>query len=143
MNDGIQNRIARPRAIYLAGGMNMNDEGWNDVWKSTDEGITWERIVNHAPWTKRQGQVLLVWKDVLWLIGGLEPKLNTGVGDTWFTTDGINWQKTNTDGPWRGREDHGVAVWRDALWLVGGMNDQWTWDEGVWKGSISSTTKKI
>jgi hypothetical protein len=107
------------------------------------EPVLQDRYVTHAPWTKRQGQVLLVWKDVLWLIGGLEPKLNTGVGDTWFTTDGINWQKTNTDGPWRGREDHGVAVWRDALWLVGGMNDQWTWDEGVWKGSISSTTKKI
>jgi hypothetical protein len=117
--------------------MNIKDEGWNDVWVSKDEGITWELLLEHAPWSERQGQVLLVWKDLLWLIGGLHPKLNTGVGDSWFTTDGSNWKKTNSDGPWRGREDHGVVVWKDSLWLVGGMNDQWTWDEGVWHGTLA------
>jgi hypothetical protein len=30
-----------------------------------------------------------------------------------------------------------VVVWKDSLWLVGGMNDQWTWDEGVWHGTLA------
>ena len=120
--------------FYVVGGMTLGKplSGWNDVWMSTDDGVTWTKLLEHAPWTERQGHVLLVWKDLIWLIGGLHPDKNTGVGDTWFTSDGTNWTKTTIDGNWRGREDHGTVVWRDALWLVAGMDDQWMWTNDFW-----------
>ncbi len=40
-------------SILLTGGVDLHGHYYNDVWRSTDEGSTWERVNPHAGWSAR------------------------------------------------------------------------------------------
>lgn len=90
--------------IFLTGGMNLNEEIFNDIWSFSD-GINWSLVTNNAPWMPRQGHALKVYKGKLWLIGRLNDSENGGLNDVWFSEDGIIWKKTINNPQWTGRED--------------------------------------
>ena len=95
--------------LYLAGGATaLNTAGHkNEVWRSTDNGVTWTSLGN-APWAIRSTVDRLISFDgKLWLIGGgiYDDTLGrTYYNDVW-SFDGTTWTEVLADGhaQWTGR----------------------------------------
>ena len=83
----------------------------------------WHLAAAHAPFSARGNQALVVFKNKLWLIGGLTGT-NT-ITDVWSSSDGLSWQKIRDSLPFSyfHVESYGyglrVAVFHDTLWLIG------------------------
>jgi hypothetical protein len=102
---------------------------FNDVWCSED-GATWTRVLEHAPWAPRQWFIAEVYRDRLWIIGGYDNKNHKNFDDVWCTQDGVSWQQLEGGPHWSPRHEPTVYVFQDSLWLVAGnmwplMNDVW------------------
>lgn len=117
--------------LFLAGGMNLKGDTFNDIWLSED-GLIWTLVTDSAPWEKRQGHTMEVYKDRLWIIGRFNDEQNGGENDVWFSEDGIGWLKTTSNPQWAGREDFFSAVFKDKIWIFGGMDTNWQWRNDVW-----------
>jgi hypothetical protein len=98
----------------------------NDIWNS-DDGMTWTNVADKAPWSPRESPQAVVFKNELWLMGGI------GHADIWRTSDGKNWTKVTEKAPWQNRSDFGLHVYENILFLFGGrggnpvqdFNDVW------------------
>jgi hypothetical protein len=65
------------RDIYLFGGINNVFEEYNDVWKSTDNGYRWIRIINGTDWGRAEFGLVQNEGDFL-IFGGLTATINEG-----------------------------------------------------------------
>jgi hypothetical protein len=114
---------------------------YNDVW-NTEDGVTWTRVVEHAPWSPR-GMIggSAVFKDKIWILGGgtydtpLVPKRNF-YNDVWSSADGVHWERVLDQAPWAPRQYHDVAVFDGRLWVLEGWSgknraDVWWSDDGA------------
>lgn len=112
-------------ALYVFGGSRNDDsaiigptgparEYFNDVWRSTDGGATWEEVAAEAPWPARAGGAVAVHDGALYLLGGEvgficqpfpgcdPPYFN----DVWKTTDGVTWESVADAAAWSPRPGH-------------------------------------
>ena len=105
----------------------------NDVWSSTD-GITWTRVLDHAPWAERQWFIGREYAGRLWIIGGFSNRNSVNFAEAWCTTDGIKWDKVVSDPMWTPRHEPTVYVWDGSLWVVGG--NMWPLMNDVWKLTV-------
>jgi len=140
--------VAFRDAIWVMGGQRIPkhvpevpEAFYNDVWRSED-GIHWERVLEHAPWTER-GQIggCAVMNGRIWLLGGgtyETPNRPDRVffDEVWSTADGVNWELVTEHAPWHPREYHEVAVFDNKLWVMEGWNpenrnDVWYSADGV------------
>lgn len=112
-------------AIYVFGGSKNDDaaivgptgpvrEYFNDVWRSTDGGATWEEVAATAPWSPRAGGAVAVHEGALYLLGGevgficqpfpgCEPPY---FNDVWRTVDGVSWELVTDAADWSSRPGH-------------------------------------
>ena len=92
----------------------------NDVYRSTDEGVTWTRLAD-APWEARCGPASssLVYGDFLWVIGGAKympaQADRTYFNDVW-KIDGTTSIQVLANGhdQWTGRHYHGLAIYKSG-----------------------------
>jgi len=103
---------------------------FNDVWCSED-GATWTRLLEHAPWEPRQWFIAKVYRDRLWIIGGYDNKNHKNFDDVWYTADGLTWQPFDGGPHWSPRHEPSIYVFDDSLWLVAG--NMWPLVNDVWK----------
>lgn len=101
----------------------------NDVWSSED-GKTWTRVLEHAPWTPRQWFGVTVYRDRLWVIGGYDNVNNTNLGDVWYSADGKDWQRYESATAFAPRHEPTVFVKDGRLLVIAGntwpvVNDVW------------------
>lgn len=94
-----------------------------DVWSSPD-GVTWDRVVDYAPWKARQYHDVAVFDSRMWVLEGFDGELSApeqgNRNDVWYSADGVNWYELpNT--PWQARHAASVFVHAGALWMVGGI----------------------
>lgn len=122
--------------LYMLGGWSPEVGYQNGIWQSTD-GINWQKIAK-ASFDVREGQKVVIFKDKLWLIGGVNYSLKKTFNDVWSSNDGVAWKKEVANAPWSSRWDHDVTVFKNHLYLAGGMNfngvgygDVWTSTDGV------------
>jgi hypothetical protein len=134
---------------------------YNDVWSSED-GATWERVTESAPWAPR-GMISggVVFKGRLWLLGGgtyetPQRPYRDFYNDVWSTTDGQDWTRHVEFAPWPARQYHSVAVFDDRMWVmfgaeaaednVGGYNSSAVWysSDGVnwYRNEVSGPYKR-
>ena len=85
----------------------------NDIWTSPD-GIRWTKVADEAPWQVRDNPKVLVFKNMLWLIGG------QGHSDIWQSDDGKTWKQVKTAAPWKSRYDYGLTTFDNLMWVYGG-----------------------
>ncbi|MGI5818605.1 MAG: hypothetical protein ACOX9R_10975 [Armatimonadota bacterium] len=102
---------------------------FNDVWCSED-GATWERVLEHAPWAERTWFVAEVYRDRLWIIGGYDNVNHANFGDVWYTDDGVTWHQMPAPEEFKSRHEATPWVYDDSLWIAGGntwpvLNDVW------------------
>lgn len=103
---------------------------YNDVW-SSDDGIHWERHIEHAPWSPRQYHEVAVFDGKIWVLEGWN---QSNRNDVWYSEDGIHWHEL-PDTPWPPRHAASVFVHDHALWMVAGNN----MTPDVWK--LTSTNR--
>lgn len=115
----------------------------NDVWSSTD-GVTWERVAEHAPWSPRAFANAAVLGDKLFLVGGgrygngITSEEFTAESDVWSTKDGVQWVNESANAGWTPRIWSTLVAYRGALWFMGGFsnypalnhNDVWWSSDG-------------
>ena len=105
----------------------------NDVWCSAD-GVTWERVLEHAPWAERQWTVGEVYRDRMFIIGGYDNRHEANFGDVWWTTDGVSWHELPTPEGYLARHEASPYVFDDSLWIVAG--NTWPVVNEVWRITI-------
>ncbi len=140
--------VARGNDIYLIGGMNSindkisSDETFNDVWKSTDRGKTWQEVTPHDAdsakdkkakaaavanktlFSARAYHQAVVMDDCnIYLIGGNDGSNN--LNDVWKSKDGAEWEevlahKKNASDRFAPRLDHEVLAKGNELYVIGG-----------------------
>jgi hypothetical protein len=118
----------------------------DDVWSSED-GINWQLVTEHAKWQKRRSCPVVVFKDKMWLFGGwYQETWGYYKNDAWYSEDGKNWIEAARSAEWSAREGHAVVFFKDKIWLAGGVdfysrktfNDVWYSEDGIhWEEATS------
>jgi hypothetical protein len=103
---------------------------YNDVWCSED-GVQWERIIEHAPWSPRVWFISKAYAGRIWIIGGFDNVNGANLGDVWHTTDGKKWEQVIAEHTFAPRHEPTCYVYEDALWVVAG--NTWPVVNDVWK----------
>ena len=107
-------------------------EAWttfNDVWCSED-GVTWELVLEHAPWAPRTWFIADVYRDRLWVIGGYDNVNHANFAEVWYTDDGVTWHQMPVPEEFKSRHEPTAWVFDGSLWIAGGntwpvLNDIW------------------
>jgi hypothetical protein len=106
---------------------------YNDVWCSED-GVTWERVLEHAPWIPRTWFVAESYRDRLWIIGGFDNVNQANFAEIWYTDDGVTWHQMPTPEGFLPRHEPTTWIFEDSLWIAGGNN--WPLLNDVWRLTI-------
>jgi hypothetical protein len=64
----------------------------------------------------------VVFKDGMWIMGGVRQDGRGCLSDVWFSTDGRNWEEVAHEAPWGPRGAAGVVAHEDAIWILGGFD---------------------
>ncbi len=102
----------------------------NDVWCSVD-GVTWKRVLEHAPWAPRQWFVSKVYRGRMWIIGGYDNVNAANLGDVWHTRDGKHWERFASEKSFSPRHEPTCYVFDNSLWVVAG--NAWPVRNDVWR----------
>jgi hypothetical protein len=123
---------------YIGGKLNVminqppGGDAMNDVWKSAD-GVTWTRVIEHAPFSPRYRHAAYVANGKLWVLGG--QNATNGVPgepskDAWSTTNGVDWTNETVGGIARAYLAQTVQQ-ANKVMLIGGI--QFAYSNGVWE----------
>ncbi|HMT45057.1 MAG TPA: FG-GAP-like repeat-containing protein, partial [Chakrabartia sp.] len=116
----------QPETIYT------DKTSHNDVWASSD-GVTWERLTEHAEWSPRFFAPMQAYNGNLYLLGGLDNIDGANLGEVWVSADAIHWSLM--DGArFSPRHWPGSLVVGDTLEVLGGngwptLNDIWSFSD--------------
>lgn len=132
-------------AIWVLGGLRINNSGANDVWRSPD-GVNWTQITAAAPFTAFTptppapvtipSAAATVFNGKMWVVRG---------GASLSSTDGITWTQESATGAIDGvfsREYASLTVYNNKMWYIGGskvlsianriaQNDIWSSPDGI------------
>jgi len=132
-------------SIVLTGGFDTDNEPRGDVWRSTDGGETWTRLLLAAPWSRRADHSSVTLPDgSIVLMGGRDAALGAGNGknDVWLSTDGgATWTEQTGSAPWEARFAHKSVVLPDgSIILTGGVDSSLTEKNDVWRSTDKGET---
>ena len=122
--------------------------------------LNWEEISSFALWEGRDSQAVVVYKNKIWLMGGVNGATriispgNVDYGnaphfnDVWSSEDGTSWRLISNKAPWGKRRSMQVVDFKGKMFLMGGWgpeigakNDVWSSEDGVsWKKETSSAS---
>lgn len=107
--------------------------------------LQWVPATTSAPWTERDAHSIAVFKDMMYLIGGVFGNgivTKNGVveywnaphgSDIWTTPDGLSWTQQTNNAPWKNRRSVGTVVFQNKLWLMGGWSQyDYKYDNRIW-----------
>jgi len=126
-------------SIVLLGGSDHYPEARNDVWRSTDNGGTWEQVTASEGWSPRYGHTSVVCTDgSIFLMGGGSSDGYTN--DVWQSTDnGVTWEQMAVNAGWSRRAEHSsVALPDGSIILMGGWKGYYAND--VWQSTDNGAT---
>lgn len=142
--------------IYILGGYNTESGYFNDVWRSTDGGVTWSFRTLSAWNTSRYGHSCVIdGSDKLYVLGG---KDSSGfLNEIWYSNDGgSTWSEQTASGHWEARNQFGAVITSSGrIYVFGGCtgfgsnytvkNDVWYSDDGgaSWSEVTSYGTGEI
>jgi hypothetical protein len=114
----------------------------NEIWSSRD-GAAWDRIEPTTCWSPRFAAGTAVFKNRMWVLGGLVENFNGTEADrrndVWSSADGKIWTRELEHAPWSPRGYAGTVVFDNKLWVIGGgnylpefnaLNDVWCTEDG-------------
>ena len=108
-------------------------------------GVDWIQTTANAAFPARFGHTAVVFKDKIWVLGGLSTNSLSFYNDIWSSTDGVKWSQEVSNAPWGKRSSHAALVYNDKLWVFGGggssgfYSDVWYSNDGVtWTQATSN-----
>ncbi len=109
-----------------------------DVFES--DLFSWKQVNPTAAWSKRDAHTTIVFKDKIWLFGGIDgekgfPGSHQNMphkSDIWASQDGKNWQLITDDAPWGERRSLTSVVFQDKIWIMGGWGPIQGYQNNVW-----------
>ncbi len=128
--------VMKDGSIVLMGGNREGIIGQNDVWRSTDNGVTWTLVNASAGWSPRGGHTSLAMPDgSIVLMGG-------GTNDVWRSSDsGSTWTLVNASAGWSPRSGHTSVVMPDSsIVLMGGQPQNSHGTNDVWRSTDNGAT---
>lgn len=111
----------------------------NDVWRSSDQGITWTAQNSSAGWAGREFHTGVTLPDgSIVLMGGYNGAAY--LRDVWRSADqGITWTRQTASAPWPARAKHAsVGLPDGSIILMGGFNGAYLND--VWRSDDQGVT---
>ena len=149
-------------AMYVMGGMQFAPiTRFDQVWKSTDRGVTWTQATNASdpkfPARSNTASVVLgsAGDAKLYVIGGV-PSSGAGSGgldDVWESSDGRSWTHLNASAAagdkFPARSRHSAAVLGDTVYVIAGSQgglsrgDVWKSDDkgAAWTQVVTNAEK--
>merc|ERR1711933_475112 len=132
----IGGRIPKPPSIPFIPGDSII---LGDVWKSSDFGKTWNKILNSGDsFPPRAYFEAVVKNNTIFVLGGQNfdvvpnPQYSSNTlvspfidntkffNDVWSSNNGINWSQLTESAGWKGRAGHSAIVFQDSIFLMGG-----------------------
>ena len=92
----------------------------NDTWNSPD-GVRWSQVVPNTAWGSRADAEIILFKNRLWVLGGMDTASATDLNDVWSSSDGIQWIQDVEHTVWSPRSVNAV-VFKEKLWVIGGCH---------------------
>jgi hypothetical protein len=129
--------------IILTGGYNTIGDVLNDVWTSSDGGLTWTQMIVNAEWGGRISHTTVSMPDgSVVLMGGM---LSASVlaNDVWRSVDdGTTWVQMTASAEWTPRYGHSsVAMPDGSIVLTGGIDDFGIlWKNDTWRSTDNGAT---
>ncbi len=129
-------------SILIMGGKTGFSSYVNDVWRSTDMGVTWTQMTDSAGWSRRSefGCTALS-DDSILVLGGL---IDGSVYSKYVyrSTDmGATWSVMNNAPPWGIRAGHVVVTLSDdSIVLMGGKDSGYNKLNDVWRSTDMGAT---
>lgn len=144
--------IAYNNQLWMIGNVSYFGANSSGVWWSNDEGVRWTQVTATKPtFGDRTGHELAVFKDRLWVLGGIHSGSNgTPTNEVWSTIDGTDWVGVKNVA-FNPVESFQVEVFNNRMWLQGGKDSSlsfptlastWVTEDGdnwrrVYRGTIS------
>ncbi|MBI2626579.1 MAG: hypothetical protein HYW69_03240 [Candidatus Nealsonbacteria bacterium] len=106
--------------------------------------LGWQEATSTVPWPPRDSHALTVYKDKMWLMGGLNANdfiLGAGsveywkaphFADVWTSENGEDWSLIAENSPWGKRRSIQVVSFKDKMWLMGGWGPQVGYRNDIW-----------
>lgn len=129
--------------IWVSGGATVIGAGLatQDVWQSTDDGVSWTSIPQIANFSIRAFHGMVVHNNKLWIMGGIDPFSGTERDNIYSSVDGATWVEELANLPWGPRYNFGCCTLNGRIYIFGGSsvtgtppgpyNDCWSSADGV------------
>ncbi len=138
-------RVGHRAAVRLDGGLfvmgGRDNQYRNDVWRSLDQGITWEAVTANADWRRRGGHAVATLPDGSLVVMGGSVAVPGGhdgapARDVWRSLDqGVTWEERTAAAGWAARMEHAAAVLPDGSLVVMGGTDGVQRYNDVWRST--------
>jgi hypothetical protein len=105
--------------LYILGGIISNTTVLQDVWKSTDGGVTWSSIAASTAIGLRSRGAYFTFNNKMWFMGGSDAtgNVNGTHNDVWTSTDGITWTLVTAGAGWSIRSSMGFALHNNTFYI--------------------------
>ena len=127
--------------LILTGGQSLRTF-YNDVWRSADQGRSWQQVNAEAPWAPRAGHHTATIDDVIYLFAGGRNSINRiFYPELWISKDlGETWELRAELPEDMGRAGMQVVHIDGALYFMGGDHDSPVF-KGNWPGRRNDVWK--
>jgi PKD repeat protein len=127
-------------SIVVMGGHDGSNIFRNDVWRSTDNGVTWTEETANAPWAGRAVHSSVALPDGSIVLFGGNNGMSGRLNDVWRSTDyGATWTAMTTSAEWIPRWSQSASVLPDgSIVMTGGWNSEYLYD--VWRSTDYGAT---
>lgn len=114
---------------------------FNDVWRSTDKGDTWNQVTANAEWRDRTGHSSVALPDGSIVVMGGHTFGPGDSNDVWRSTNnGVTWTQVNASAGWRAREHHSTEMMADGSIILFGGNHNTDYLNDVWRSADNGAT---
>jgi hypothetical protein len=99
--------------------------------------LKWE-FSGNALWAKRDAHTALVFKDKIWVFGGVggnAPDYTKNYSDIWNSQDGKTWSQVTNKALWGPRRAHQSVIFKDKIFILGGVTTGEVYLNDVWFSS--------
>ena len=137
--------------LYLIGGRTAATERSNEVWRSADDGLTWDQVAegtatDNTLFTPRSAHTAEVIGDAIYLLGGstTDGTNRNRFDDVWTSADrGVTWRQTAATPRYPAREAHSSAVLGTTLYVIMGSASYGA-AEDIWRSTnLGSTWSQV
>ena len=135
--------------LYVIGGRTTATERSNEVWRSSDGGLTWDQVAtgttaDNTLFTPRSAHTAEVIGDAIYLFGGTTDG-TVRFDDVWTSADrGVTWRQTAATPRYPARYSHSSAVLGTTLYVIAGSVTGTGADQDIWRSNdLGSTWSQV